>query len=129
MESHKLWYGGFESRRRYHHAKVLPMKSFESLHTGQETVGSGTSATMRVHTGDMLGVAVAVTDINGTLDLRIEWSPDGTNFGDAESTPDAFTQLSATGTVAKSFAVKGPFYRLNWTVGTTDATFTVAAVS
>ena len=105
------------------------MKSFYSLHDGQETVGSGASGAQKVLNGTTVAVAVACTDITGTLDLSVQWSPDGVNWGTAEGSTDTFTQLTATGTVGKVFTVVAPYFRLNWTVGGTDATFVVTATS
>lgn len=108
--------------------KVLRMKSFNTLHEGQETgAGSGSGSAVKAIAGDTIGVAVNATEVTTSLDLSIEWSPDGVNFGGAE-TPDSFTQLTATGVVAKNFSVKGPYYRLAWTTGG-DCTFLVTSTS
>ena len=72
-----------------------------------------------------LSVAVALTELKTTptggtplLDLEIEWSPDGANWGSAESA-DTFTQLAAAAVVAKRFTIKAPYHRLKWTIGGT----------
>jgi hypothetical protein len=79
--------------------------------------------------GDKLGVSVAVTDITGSLDVTVEWSPDGTNFGPADSTPDALVQFTTAVTSSKSFDVKAPYYRLKYTIATGPVTFTAGAVN
>ncbi len=81
---------------------------------------------------DALGISIRVTAQSGTtptIDFTVEWSPDGVNFGDAE-TPDAFTQIGATTpTVSERFTVKAPWYQLAWAVagGTPSYTFHATA--
>jgi hypothetical protein len=63
-----------------------------------------------------------------TLDMQVQWSPDGTTWYSAS---DTFTQVAAaTGTAVKQFAVKAPYWRLSYTIaGTTPSyTFDVKAV-
>ena len=79
--------------------------------------------------GDKLGVSVAVTDITGSLDVTVEWSPDGTNFGPADTTPDALAQITTTVAASKSFDVKAPYFRLKYTITTGPVTFVSAAVN
>ncbi len=45
--------------------------------------------------GDSIGVSIDVTLAAGTLDVSVEWSPDGTNFGAADNSADSLAQLSA----------------------------------
>lgn len=74
--------------------------------------------------GDTIGVAVDVTAVGGTptLDVKVEWSPDGATFGDADPTADAMTQITGVTTAAKAFAVKGGVYRISAVVaGTTPS--------
>ena len=68
--------------------------------------------------GPELAISIDLSALSGaggaeTVDFTVEWSPDGTNYGPAE-TPDTFTQLTAAGVVSKLFTVKAPFYRLTW---------------
>lgn len=76
-----------------------------------------------------LNLLVDVTASSGTtptLDLTVEWSMDGTNFGAAQAA-DSFTQFTATGRAFKQFSIKAPFYRLVWTIGGTTPSFTFSA--
>jgi hypothetical protein len=79
--------------------------------------------------GDKLGVSVAVTDITGSLDVTVEWSPDGTNFGPADTSADALAQISTSVAASKSFDVKAPYYRLKYTITTGPVTFVSAIVN
>lgn len=88
------------------------------------TVGTVNSAAI-VANLSQLNVAVNVTAITGTLDVKVQWSHDGSNFGDAESA-DSFTQISGATLVLKRFAVKGPYYRITHTVGGTSANYSVS---
>lgn len=73
--------------------------------------------------GDTMGVAIDFTAETGTglLDVEVLWSPDGTNYGSAESA-DSFTQITAAGVVAKRFDVKAEFYRIEMVVSGTGVT-------
>jgi hypothetical protein len=80
--------------------------------------------------GDKIGVSVAVTAITaGSLDVTVEWSPDGTNFGPADATPDALASFATAVTASKSFDVKAPYYRLVYTIVTGPCTFTATIVN
>lgn len=84
------------------------------VHQGEET-GNGSSAAFKSQ-GEKLGVAVHASAVGTSLDVEIEWSPDGTNFGSA-ATPDTVTQITAADQVeVASFDVKAPFYRATWTL-------------
>ena len=79
-----------------------------------------------------VGLIVNCTAVAGTtptLDLSVEWSADGTNFFAAQAA-DTFTQITGISGGSKSFDVKGPFYRVKWTIGgsTPSFTFTVDAI-
>ena len=79
-------------------------------------------------THDDLNLTVDVTAVSGTgptLDVSVEWSNDGTNFGVSDA-PDTFAQITTTKRVVDSFNIKGPFYRVVWTVGGTTPSFTFA---
>jgi hypothetical protein len=78
----------------------------------------------------MLSVT-AVTGVSPVLAVRVLWSFDGSLFADADP-PDVFAPITAVGARVKQVAVKGEFYRVDWTItGTVNPTFTfsVAAVS
>jgi hypothetical protein len=77
--------------------------------------------------GDQLCLLLAVTASGGTtptLTVGIEWSHDGGVTWAPAETPDAFTQVTGTGNKVKTFPVKGPTYRIVWTIGGTTPTFT-----
>lgn len=76
--------------------------------------------------GDSLSLLADVTAVSGvgpTLDLTVEWSHDGTSWAVAEPA-DSFAQITAAKTVAKTFTVKGPMYRVRWAIGGTTPSFT-----
>lgn len=87
---------------------------------------TGNSAALTCEKGRNLNLLVGVTAASGTtptLDLTIQWSMDGTNFGAAQ-TPESFTTLTVTGQTINQFAVKAPFFRVVWTIGGTTPSFT-----
>jgi hypothetical protein len=91
---------------------------------------NGNAVAKEADRGLNLAVLLSVTAVSGTtptLDVSVEWSHDGgTTFAPAE-TPDAFTQITATKAVVKSFVVKANTYRLVWTIGGTTPSFTFSA--
>jgi hypothetical protein len=66
----------------------------------------------------------AASGTTPTLDLTVEWSPDGGTTWYKADTPDAFTQITAAKQVVKSFTLKGTSYRVVWTIGGTTPSFT-----
>lgn len=101
----------------------------ETLHASGAETTTGNSGAKGV-VGPSIGIAVDVSAVSGTsptLDLKVEWSPDGTNFGDEDSAAETFTQITAAKTTAKRFTTKAPFYRLVWTIGGTTPSFTFHA--
>jgi hypothetical protein len=77
--------------------------------------------------GARLNLLVDVTAAAGTtptLDLSVEWSPDGTTAWASADPADAFPQVTAAAARAKQFILKAPFYRLRWTIGGTTPSFT-----
>lgn len=96
--------------------------------SGARTATSNTSARQTGY-GRTVSVMLDVTAVSGTtpsMTVSVEWSPDGTTFFPVE-TPDAFTAITATKKVAKSFTVKGAYWRLVWTISGTTPSFTFAA--
>jgi hypothetical protein len=90
-----------------------------------ERTESGNSGALTAGMARSVSLLVDVTAVAGTptLDVSVEWSHDGTTWAAAE-TPDAFTQLTAAGTVVKSFTAQGPVYRIVWTIAGTTPSFT-----
>lgn len=79
--------------------------------------------------GDTIGVSIDVTAVSsGTLNVEVEWSPDGDsdNFGAADSSADTFTEFTTAITLSKQFTVKAPFYRLKYAVAIDAVSFTAA---
>jgi hypothetical protein len=79
--------------------------------------------------GDQLHAVLNVTAASGTtpsMTLTIEWSHDGANFAALEGTADGFTAVTATGAKAKSFPIRGPFFRFVWAITGTTPSFTFA---
>jgi len=94
------------------------------LKTAGTVVTSGDSGKHNILNGN-LAISIDLTQIvtvptggSPTLDFEVEWSPDGTNFGSAESA-DTFSTKSAIGVFSKLFTVKAPWHRLKWTLGGT----------
>lgn len=91
---------------------------------------SGNGATQSFEEpGASVAIIVNVSAVSGTgptLDLKVQWSHDGSTWADGEPA-DSFVQITAAKIVAKIFARKGPFYRLVWTLGGTTPNFTFGA--
>jgi hypothetical protein len=85
-------------------------------------VGSG-AATLELE----LEVTVA-TGTSPTLVLSVQWSVDGTNFGNNDASTDAFASVTAVGNVTKSIPVRAPYMQLTWTIGGTTPSFTFSVV-
>lgn len=80
--------------------------------------------------GDNLAIFVDVTAVSGTsptLDLKVLWSHNGTDFADADGTADTFAQITAAKKTVKRFPVKGTHFRLDWTIAGTTPSFTFSA--
>lgn len=92
---------------------------------------TGNGATQGAPVGSKLSVFVDCTAVSGTtptLDLKVQWSHDGTNFADAEPV-DSFVQITVAKKVVKVFDWKAPLYRLAWTIAGTTPSFTFSARS
>lgn len=79
--------------------------------------------------GGAMAVVVDATAVSGTsptLDVTVEYSADGENWTAAE-TPQAMTQLTATGIESKRFNCEGAQFRLVQTIGGTTPSFTYTA--
>ena len=74
---------------------------------------------------DTLRFAVDTTTATaGTLDITVQWSPDGTNWA-AHSTPDAFTQITGTGVTFLEVPARAGHFRFDYAVATGPFTFTI----
>lgn len=79
-----------------------------------------------------LGIVVNASVVTGTTPsatFEVEWSHDGTTFGAADGTADTFAAITAASAKAKQVTVKGPFWRLKWTITGTTPSFTFSAVA
>lgn len=92
---------------------------------------SGSAAMAVDDIGDTISIFVSVTAVSGTtptLDISIEWSPDGATWAQAE-TPDTFAQIIATKNVVKSFTDKARYFRVVWTIAGTTPSFTFSVLA
>ena len=92
---------------------------------------SGNSGSIKAPNGPQVAILAAVSAVSGTtpsMTLSVEWSNDGSNFVPADAA-DTFTAITATPGAAKSFAAKGEFFRLVWTITGTTPSFTFAATA
>ena len=92
---------------------------------------SGSAAATVDDLGDTVSVWVSVTAVSGTtptLDISVEWSPDGTTWAASEPA-DSFTQITAAKNVVKSFTDKAKFYRVVWTIAGTTPSFTFSILA
>lgn len=88
-----------------------------TIHSGERTATLNGPAIKA--TSETIALAFDVTAIDGTsatLNISVEWSPNGTNFGVA-ATPDTLPEITAIGVYQKRFDVKAKFYRVVFTVG------------
>ncbi len=109
------------------------MAQVVTVHASAAETATGNSGGIPAN-GTSLGLSVDVTAQSGTtptLDISVEWSPDGTNFAAPDVAADTISQYgAATGVKSKEFTVKAPFFRVVWTIagGTPSYTFAAAAV-
>ena len=69
--------------------------------------------------GQYVCLLVSVTAASGTtptLDLKVQWSPDGTNWADPE-TAQTFTQITGAKNTVQRFPTLAQFYRVAYTIG------------
>lgn len=89
---------------------------------------TGSSSAIAVGSGAAnLELELEVTAASGTsptMTLSIQWSVDGTNFGNNDGSTDAFAQVTGTGNVVKSIPVRAPYMQFTWTIGGTTPSFT-----
>ena len=82
------------------------------------TVGSGAAnLTLEVETTAASGTSPSMT-------LTVQWSVDGTNFGNIDGATDSFAAITATGNVVKSLPVRAPYMQFTWTISGTSPSFT-----
>lgn len=103
---------------------ILDLDTLDETDDGSSAIQEGD--------GNVLAFAVDVTVFTGTtptLDIEVEWSGDGVNWGSA-ATPDDFVQITSTGVQILRVEVKAPKWRLTYAIGgtTVDLDFRVDAV-
>ena len=109
--------------------------SANTLVASAARTATGNSGAIAVGSGAAnLELELEVTAVSGTsptLVLSVQWSDDGTNFGNNDGSTVAFAAVTATGNVTKSIPVRAPYMQLVWTItGTTPSfTFTVLDVA
>jgi len=92
------------------------------------TTGSETSGHSVI--GSQVSVELVATPVTGTTPsatFSVQWSDDGTNF--AALAADTFPAITTAGNYVQSFAVKGQYFKLAWTVTGTTPSFTVTALA
>lgn len=97
------------------------------------TTGSTAAFGLAEAGAERVAVGVSVTAVSGvspTLDVALQWSHDGGTTWLPAQSADSFTQVTAAAGAVKVFEVKGPLFRVAYTVaGTTPSfTFSVTAV-
>jgi hypothetical protein len=108
-------------------------RAYAEVVTSAARTATGQSSALTAPTASQMLLAVDVTASSGTtptLDITVEWTPDGTNWF-VSDTSDAFAQITAGKKTVKAFAVKAAQYRVKWTIaGTTPSfTFSVSAAA
>lgn len=92
---------------------------------------TGNSGALRLpspaRSASLLLDVTAASGTTPTLDVSVEWSHDGGTTWAASQPTDTFTQITAAGKAVKRFDVKGPDYRIVWTIGGGTPSFTFSA--
>lgn len=110
----------------------MPDKSATVAQASGARSGSGSGASTRTPPESRsLSVLLDVTALTGlgtTLTVSVQWSHDGVVFAPADPA-DGFAALTGAGKVVKSFAIKGEWFRLAWTITGTGPSVTFAATA
>lgn len=94
--------------------------------SAKTATGNSAAAILIDDPGSQIALLVNVSAASGTtptLDLKVQWSHDGTTWADADAS-DAFVQITAAKVTVKLFPRRGPYFRLFWTIGGTTPSFT-----
>jgi hypothetical protein len=95
--------------------------------TSAARTATGQSAALQCGATPVVSLLVSVTAVSGTtptLDLSLQWSPDGGTTWHVGDPADTFTQITAATNVVKRFAAKSNLYRIVYTIGGTTPSFT-----
>lgn len=82
--------------------------------------------------GEYVSLFVNCTAVSGTspsMTLSVQWSNDGVTWADADGTADTFAAITAAKNTVKQFIVKGPLYRVTYTITGTTPSFTFGVTS
>jgi hypothetical protein len=90
--------------------------------SGAIPIGSGVS------TVELELEVTAASGTSPTLQLGVQWSDDGVNFGNNDGTADTFASVTAAGNVVKNVPVRAPYMQITWTIGGTSPSFTFAVL-
>ena len=94
---------------------------------------AGQSGAIGCGSQDFISIFIEATALSGTptLAVNIEWSNDGTNWAQQDTTTEAFANITTVPTrKVKTVQVKGLYFRLNYNItgGTPNITFSATAV-
>ena len=95
--------------------------------TSAARTATGQSAALQCGQTPVIALLANVTAVSGTtptLDLSVQWSPDGGATWANSDPVDSFTQITAATNVAKQFRCKSNTYRIVFTIGGTTPSFT-----
>lgn len=106
----------------------------EAVASTQYTASANTAAITTPEGAARISIFIDVSavggDVNETLDIALEWSPDLGTTWFQEETPQTFNQILQTGgadqNIVKQFNVNAPTYRLALTLAGTTPDFTFA---
>lgn len=96
----------------------MPTRQVVTLAARTATFNSANLGAVDSGSGNLV-LLVNVTVISGTptMDIDVEWSPDGGTTFYAADPADDFTQITAVGTAIKAFVLKAKVYRIVFTIG------------
>ena len=93
---------------------------------------TGFSAAVPAPAGENLILQLNVTAASGTspsATFTVQWTQDGINWADTDTTADGFAALTAAANKVKVFPVKGEQFRLAWAITGTTPSFTFSALA
>ena len=109
----------------------MAYEAVKDIHPSAAETATGNSGPQKLPAGTNLILAVDITAVGGdadeTMDLAIQWSPDGTLFMVPEVGADIFgqmTQPEGAQTALKSFTILASWYQVVWTLAGTTPSFT-----
>jgi len=91
---------------------------------------TGFSAAVPTPAGENLILQLSVTAASGTTPsatFTVQWTQDGINWADTDTTADGFAAVTTVVNKVKQFPVKGEQFRLAWAITGTTPSFTFKA--